>query len=117
MIEVVTRRAGTATGGSEIVGISCKGHSRHGRGGGDIVCAAVSTLMDALETGLRDADAHGWFRATRLSVVVDYECNGISYMWSGGDKLWPLFETIAISLKKLAGEYPDDVSFAEVYEE
>ncbi|WP_278549724.1 ribosomal-processing cysteine protease Prp [Cloacibacillus evryensis] len=114
MIEVVVRRIGNDAGGSEIVGISCKGHSHYGGGGDDIVCASVSTLMDALETGLRDANAHGWFRVARVSVVVDYECNGTSYTWSGGDKLWPLFETIALSLKRLAGEYPEDVSFAEL---
>ncbi len=94
-------------------GVAVTGHARHDVYGKDIVCAAVSTLLQTLELGLRDVmkfsdatvfternDAKGYMRIcwTRESGI--------------GDSV--LFQTIMRSLRSIQKGYPKNLCVKEV---
>ena len=91
----------------KIAGIQSAGHSGAGTKGSDIICAAVSVLMQALHLGLRDV--------AKLSTVIYYEDGKIPLMrliWRESEcaKAYDLAETAARSLKLIARDNPKYVN-------
>ena len=73
------------------------------------MCAAVSSLMQALVLGLEDvAEVHG------LSVECDERVPLIRVKWpvSEQERISPLTETTALSLRQIAHENPKYVKIA-----
>ncbi|MBQ7593385.1 MAG: ribosomal-processing cysteine protease Prp [Synergistaceae bacterium] len=100
------------TQGKNLVGIQSRGHSGAAEKGSDVVCAAVSVLMQALVfglsevAGLKSASIH-----TNPSVPV------IRANWPVEDcaKVSLLTETISQSLKIIARDNPKHVKiYSEV---
>ena len=86
-----------------LTGIESKGHSGSAPAGRDIICAAVSTLMQAMILGLEDiAKVHG------LSVEADERVPLMRATWpsSEQERISLLTETVATSLKQIARENP-----------
>ena len=88
-----------------------RGHSGSGFKGGDVVCAAVSTLINALFLGLRDV----------AKVPAEWDANAeapfIAIRWpeETAPEVDLLTQTVAASLKEIASRYSDHVSISEVY--
>ena len=95
-----------------LVGLESRGHSDDGsQKGEDVVCAAVSALVQALLIGLRDvADIQGVHCEMKKSVPL------IHVRWPEGKaaEVDLLTRTIAFSLKEIASGYAGYVSIAEV---
>ena len=86
-----------------LTGIESRGHSGYSRRGSDIVCAAVSTLMQSLILGLEDiANVSG------LNVEADERVPIIRVTWpvSEQERISLLTDTTASSLKQIAQENP-----------
>ena len=86
-----------------LTGIQSKGHSGYSLKGSDIICAAVSTLMQSLVLGLQDiAHVHG------LSVEMDEQVPVIRVTWpsSEHERVSLLTMTTAESLRQIAAENP-----------
>ena len=86
-----------------LTGIESKGHSGSAPAGRDIICAAVSTLMQAMILGLEDiAQVHG------LNVKADERVPLMRAAWpsSEQERISLLTETAAASLKQIARENP-----------
>ena len=86
-----------------LTGIESRGHSGSAPAGRDIICAAVSTLMQAMILGLEDiAKVHG------LHVEADERVPIIRAAWpsSEQERISLLTETAAASLKQIARENP-----------
>ena len=89
-----------------LTGIESSGHSGYSRRGSDIVCAAVSTLMQALILGLEDiAQVQG------LEVHADEKIPIIRVTWpeSEQERIHLLTDTAAESLRQIARENPRHV--------
>jgi len=92
------------------VNIESKGHCGYAQHGKDIVCAAVSALMQALLVGIQEISGK------------HLECNLIEkesffkLCWSIDivPEIKLLSETIALSLKRIADAYPENLKFLEV---
>ena len=89
-----------------LTGIECRGHSGYSRRGSDIVCAAVSTLMQALILGLEDI-AH----VQSLEVQADENIPLIRVTWPEPEhaNIYLLTDTAAESLRQIARENPRHV--------
>jgi uncharacterized protein YsxB (DUF464 family) len=96
-----------------IFAISAAGHSGYADLGSDIVCAAVSTLVQALRTGLVDVlELEGVKFSSDPNVPV------MTLEWDGANIPAQQFaSTILLSLKGVAASYPDFVNITEVFEE
>jgi uncharacterized protein YsxB (DUF464 family) len=99
-----------------LVGLESAGHSGFARTGEDVVCAAVSALVQALLVGLRDVacveDAEFEMeKATENSLPL------IRVKWKEdrAAELDLLTRTVALSLKEVAAGYSGHVSVSEVY--
>lgn len=82
-------------------GIETKGHSGSAESGHDVVCAAVSSLMNALILGLSEVA-----EIKDIDGVIDPEVPVIKIFWPrecAGD-VDVLTRTIALSLKKLVND-------------
>ena len=92
--------------GKTLTGIESRGHSGFARRGNDIVCAAVSTLMQALVLGLEDI-AH----VQGLEVHADEKIPIIRITWPEGEhaRIHLLTDTAAESLRQIARENPRHV--------
>ncbi|MBQ9433693.1 MAG: ribosomal-processing cysteine protease Prp [Synergistaceae bacterium] len=92
--------------GKTLTGIESRGHSGYSRSGSDIVCAAVSTLMQALVLGLEDI-AH----VQGLQVVADSRVPLIRVTWPESEhkSISLLTNTAAESLRHIARENPRHV--------
>lgn len=88
-----------------VVQLSAKGHAGHGEKGQDIVCAAVSTLMQTLAYNISADDA----QAMLLPVPGGVEC----LVWTdhGEGELEAKFDLVADGLQLIAEKYPECVSF------
>ena len=86
-----------------LTGIESIGHSGYSRRGSDIVCAAVSTLMQALILGLEDIA-----KVSGLNVEADERVPIIRVTWpeSEQERISLLTDTTASSLKQIALENP-----------
>jgi uncharacterized protein YsxB (DUF464 family) len=97
-----------------LVGLESLGHSGFAPAGEDIVCAAVSALVQALLVGLRD-----------VACIEDVECEmkkeipvsliRVKWKEDRAAELNLLTRTVALSLKEIASGYSDYVSVSEVY--
>lgn len=86
-----------------LIGIESIGHAGFSYRGKDIVCAAVSTLMQALLLGLER-----YLPPEDLGITIDADVPLMSIVWqkSRHRKLAPLTETIASSIEQIAHENP-----------
>ena len=86
-----------------LTGIESKGHSGSAPAGRDIICAAVSAIMQAMILGLENiAQVHG------LNVEADERVPIIRAAWpsSEQERVSLLTKTAAASLKQIARENP-----------
>lgn len=92
-------------------GVESRGHSGFAAKGGDVVCAAVSSLLHALLLGLSDVA-----RTEGLECEVDPEVPLIKVFWprDQAEGLTLLTETVALSLGEIAAENPGHVKITEV---
>ena len=100
-------------GESGLVGLESRGHSDDSRHEGeDVVCAAVSALVQALLVGLRDVA-----KIPRVDCKVDKSVPVICVRWpeERAPELDVLTRTIAFSLREIASGYAGFVSISEVH--
>ena len=92
--------------GKTLTGIESRGHSGFASSGSDIVCAAVSTIMQMLMLGLEDI-AH----LQGLEVQADAKIPLIRITWPEGEHaaIHLLTDTAAESLRQIARENPRHV--------
>ena len=90
----------------KLVGIESKGHSNYADKGSDIICAAVSVLMQSLMLGLSEIA-----RLDSLVININDEVPVIKISWlkKYSDKISLLTRTIVESLKIIAADNPDYV--------
>jgi uncharacterized protein YsxB (DUF464 family) len=93
--------------------ISSEGHAGFADEGEDIVCAAVSTLMQALLVGLEDV-----LGLKDVKLARDAKRPRMTVEWAdGGVSAQQIASTVLLSLKGVARSYPAFVSITEVFEE
>ena len=108
MLEVIAKR-----GRRGIYSIAAQGHTGFADSGSDIVCAAVSTLMQALWTGLEDV-----LQLRSLQAVQDPEVPYMARIWEESSReAQYIARTILLSLQAIAESYPDYVLICELVEE
>ena len=89
-----------------------KGHSGYAESGEDIVCASISSLMQALWIGLDEI-----LKIRDLRTERDSEIPRIGLAWdpdASGTQI--VAGTIARSLEALGEAYPDYVEYREIME-
>lgn len=88
--------------------ISVKGHAQYAEPGRDIVCAAVSGLLQSLGNYIEErADDYGWHI---LEIKYDSGDLNIEALDESTDSnLWHLFKMIAEGLEDIAKMYPANV--------
>jgi uncharacterized protein YsxB (DUF464 family) len=92
-----------------ICDISAKGHSGYSDFGSDIVCAAVSALMQALGVGLVNV-----LGLEDVKFVKKQKSALISCEWDNSTvEVQHIAQTILLSLKGVAESYPEYVSVCE----
>ncbi|MDR1979981.1 MAG: ribosomal-processing cysteine protease Prp [Synergistaceae bacterium] len=97
MIEVAVKRS--ASGGFSI---TATGHSGYADPGSDIVCAAVSTLVQALHAGLADV-----IRVKGVRLVQNKRRPAMRLKWrGGGESALHLAQTVFLSMKAVEASYP-----------
>ena len=102
----------TRTKAGSISSITAEGHSGYAASGDDIVCASVSSLMQALWIGLEEI-----LKVGDLKTERDSEIPRIGLAWDPdihGTQL--LSRTIARSLEAIGKSYPDHVEYREIME-
>ena len=89
-----------------LTGIQSRGHSGFAPKGSDIVCAAVSTLMQSLVLGLEDI-AH----LEGLEVEMNERIPIIRAVWPSAEqeRIALLTDTVARSLEQIARENPKHI--------
>lgn len=94
--------------------LSAKGHTGFAEAGSDIVCAAVSTLLQAFELGLKDV-----LNIQGAKVFSRPEIPEMFFEWDSGNiYAQQLAQTIFQSLKAVANSYTDYVIvFEEDYKQ
>lgn len=93
-----------------IFSISAQGHTGYAEQGSDVVCAAISTLMQALQVGLQDV-----LEMESIKIESDPSVPRMSFVWDSGDAAGQIIaETIFLSLDAVANSYP---GYVEVVEE
>ncbi|HPI97623.1 MAG TPA: ribosomal-processing cysteine protease Prp [Synergistales bacterium] len=99
--------------GSQVFSISFSGHSGWDEHGKDIVCAAISTLLQTLVIGMEDVLG----KAAIHKEIDLQEDTPFARIWIPlpyGDKEEILVDTISRSLKEIARSYPENVEISEV---
>lgn len=98
MMEIAAKR--DAKG---LFSLSAKGHAGFAEAGSDIVCAAVSTLLQAFELGLKDV-----LNVQGAKILSRPEIPEMVFEWDSGDhSAQQLAQTIFQSLKAVANSYTD----------
>jgi uncharacterized protein YsxB (DUF464 family) len=94
-----------------LVGLESAGHSGFAPAGEDIVCAAVSALVQALLVGLRDVA-----RVDGAECEMERSASFIRVKWKKdrAAELDLLTRTVALSLKEIASGYSGYVRISEV---
>ncbi|GAB6281228.1 MAG: ribosomal-processing cysteine protease Prp [Thermovirga sp.] len=97
--------------GNTICGLELSGHSGYGEQGRDIVCAALSTLIQTLEIGLADV-----LKIDGVSAEVDEDQAYMGVFWeqNGEGQTEGLVNTIIAALKSIEKGYPSYTRFVEV---
>ncbi|MCX7828290.1 MAG: ribosomal-processing cysteine protease Prp [Thermanaerothrix sp.] len=93
------------------VGFEAVGHSGAASRGEDVVCAAVSTLLQALELGITQVVG---VRDLDFEVDPDKPLRRMIWGRLEGDGWRVLVETVRLSLKSLASSYPKHIVVSEV---
>lgn len=83
--------------------IDVMGHAGYAAAGNDIVCAAISILVQTLLQHLGKV-------AIDLAYKID---NGSAHIWAQGTTAYISFRTIITGLEMLAEQYPEYVSLEE----
>ena len=83
--------------------LSVEGHANYAEYGKDIVCAGVSSLVQALIGWLEE---NAW-KAEYVSV--DKKEGGVVISCEGGDDISAIFYMTSIGLEQIAYSYPDHV--------
>lgn len=97
---------------SQIAEISATGHTGYSSSGTDIVCASVSTLIQALHLGLEEVIGLG---PDELDAIYDDAAPFMQIRWRSRDHACSVLAwTIFKSIKAVAHEFPDFVSVDEV---
>jgi uncharacterized protein YsxB (DUF464 family) len=108
MLTVTARRCA-----SGLYFISAEGHAGYADEGWDVVCAAVSTLMQALRVGVEDVLG---LKGTKF--FSDPAIPFMSIEWDGADRdAQQLARTILLSLRGVEAAYSDFVNIVDVSEE
>lgn len=95
----------------ELVGLEAQGHAGFAPRGRDIVCAAVSVLVQTLELGMEDV-----IREPSLRIQCDSHKALRRVIWKRSDdpRVTALGETIRLALKAVAEAHPKQVCIVEV---
>ena len=93
-----------------LVGLESQGHSGGGVKGEDVVCAAVSSLVQALLVGLKVAKVSANCELNGSVPLIRVRCAESEAL---GLNL--LTQTIVLSLKEIASGHAGHVSISEVY--
>ncbi|GHV57904.1 hypothetical protein FACS1894216_22520 [Synergistales bacterium] len=98
MVEVAARREGAN------FSISAEGHSGFADAGSDIVCAAVSTLMEALVVGLEDV------LEIDADAAYDPSIPRMDVEWNDSEgRALDIAKTIWLSIKGVEEAHPNEV--------
>ena len=94
-----------------LCGIEIEGHTGYAESGSDIVCAALSTLAQTLETGLVKV-----LQMERVSSKVDKERGSMSLFWQNHDdpRIGVLADAVVEILRSVEKNYPSYVKYMEV---
>ena len=94
-----------------LVGIESKGHSGYAESGSDIICAAVSVLVQALLLGLSEIA-----KLNSLEIEINEKVPVMKIKWTKEHEkeIALLTATIAESLKAVAAENP---GYVKIYTE
>jgi uncharacterized protein YsxB (DUF464 family) len=95
-----------------LVGLESRGHAGVSPKGKNVVCAAVSTLAEALLVGLGEVAG---LEAEELEVDASIPLIRVKWAEDRAGDLDLLTRTVALSLRKIASGYPGQVSVSEVY--
>jgi uncharacterized protein YsxB (DUF464 family) len=90
--------------------ISALGHTGYADEGSDIVCAAISALIQALGVGLRKV-----LKLEAVEIERDAESAYISYKWDSSlAEAQCLAKTILLSVKSVSESYREFVEVIEI---
>ena len=102
----------TRTRAGLISSITADGHSGYAESGEDIVCASISTLMQALWIGLDEI-----LKIRDLRTERDKKIPRMGLEWDPDiPETQIVAKTIARSLESLGESYPDYVKYREILE-
>lgn len=94
-----------------IFSLSAEGHTGFADSGSDIVCASISSLVQALWLGLEEVA-----KPEKFEAVADPNVPAISLTWdSKAEPAQILARTILLSIKAIADDYPDYVRVDEAF--
>lgn len=97
--------------GNTVCGLELSGHSGYDEHGRDIVCAALSTLIQTLEIGLTEVlEIDG----VSARVVEDQAYMGVFWNQNGDQRTDDLVNTIIAALKSIQKGYPSYTKLVEV---
>ena len=94
----------------EIISIESKGHSGYAPRGKDIVCSAVSALMQALLVGIQEISG----KQSESNLIESSSYFKLEWSFGIAPEVKLLSETIALSLKRISDGYPSYLKFTEV---
>ncbi len=101
MVEVVIRKDGS----DRLSSFFASGHAGWADGGSDVVCAAVSTLLQAAWLGLSEV--------AQVAIEATREAGCLSLAWPaedrGNEALRAIVGTAALSVERIAMQYPQNV--------
>jgi len=97
----------------QVFSLSFTGHSEWAESGKDIVCAAISTLLQALEIGFTEVLQKA--EITRETVTDPY--TPLVKIWTPfpyGPEEAILVDTVMATLREIENSYPENVRLTEV---
>ena len=97
--------------GNTVCGIELSGHSGYDEHGRDIVCAALSTLIQTLEIGLTDVLK---IEGVSAKIIEDRAYMGVFWVQNGDQRIDVLVNTIIAALKSIRKGYPSYTRLVEV---
>lgn len=97
--------------GDIVYGLELSGHSGYDEQGRDIVCAALSTLIQTLEIGLVEV-----LKIDGVSAKVDEDIAYMGVFWDKNEdrRIDDLVNTIIAALRSIENGYPSHIRFVEV---
>jgi uncharacterized protein YsxB (DUF464 family) len=94
-----------------IYAVTSQGHAGFAEEGTDIVCAGISALMQALETGLKDV------LGICVTTIKDPDVPIMGFEWDESIQEGQIISrTMAKSLESIAESYPGYVEYREIIE-